>query len=98
MSTSPTPTTRSTRRPAVRLAAVTLGMLSVITGGVSIASATDSSNSAASTLEVDIAEDGTRFIIDDAPVFDDGFPAYGNAFVTQGYIYPAGTLTDSNGV
>ena len=50
------------------------------------------------TLEVDIAEDGTRFVIDEAPVFDDGFPAYGNPFVTQGYIYPAGTLTDSNGV
>ena len=24
--------------------------------------------------------------------------AHGNAFITQGYIYPAGTLTDSNGV
>ena len=50
------------------------------------------------TIEVDIAEDGTRFVIDEAPVFDDGFPAHGNAFITQGYIYPAGTLTDSNGV
>ena len=50
------------------------------------------------TIEVDIAEDGTRFVFDEAPVFDDGFPAYGNPFVTQGYIYPAGTLTDSNGV
>ena len=25
-------------------------------------------------------------------------PAYGNAFVTQGYIYPAGTLDGTNGV
>lgn len=25
-------------------------------------------------------------------------PAYGNSFVTEGYIYPAGTLSDSNGV
>lgn len=49
-------------------------------------------------VEVDVAEDGTRFVIDEAPVFDDGFPAYGNSFVTQGYLYPAGTLTDSNGV
>jgi hypothetical protein len=97
MSTNPTATTRSTRRSALRTAAVTIGLLSVV-GGVSIASAADSSNSAANTLEVDVAEDGTRFVIDDAPVFDDGFPAYGNAFVTQGYIYPAGTLTDSNGV
>ena len=40
----------------------------------------------------DVAEDITRFVFAPAPVFDDGMPAYGNAFVTQGYIYPAGTL------
>ncbi|MEQ8403443.1 MAG: hypothetical protein RIB53_07510 [Roseitalea porphyridii] len=40
----------------------------------------------------DVAEDISRFVFAAAPVFDDGMPAYGNAFVTQGYIYPAGTL------
>ena len=40
----------------------------------------------------DVAEDLSRFAYDEAPVFDDGMPAYGNAFVTQGYVYPAGTL------
>ncbi len=40
----------------------------------------------------DVAEDITRFVHAEAPVFDDGLPAYGNPFVTQGYIYPAGTL------
>lgn len=40
----------------------------------------------------DVAEDLSRFVYSKAPVFDDGMPAYGNAFVTQGYIYPAGTL------
>lgn len=40
----------------------------------------------------DVAEDISRFVFSAAPVFDDGGPAYGNAFVTQGYIYPAGTL------
>ena len=25
-------------------------------------------------------------------------PAYGNPFVTQGYVYPAGTLSEGNGV
>ena len=50
------------------------------------------------TVEVDIAENGMKFVIDEAPVFDDGMPAYGNPFITQGYIYPAGTLNDSNGV
>lgn len=40
----------------------------------------------------DVAEDLSRFIYAGAPVFEDGMPAYGNAFMTQGYIYPAGTL------
>ncbi len=42
----------------------------------------------------DVAEDHTRFVFDEAPVFEDGMPAYGNAFITQGYIYPEGTLDD----
>lgn len=49
-------------------------------------------------LRFDVAEDGTRFVFDDAPLLANGFPAYGNSFVTQGYIYPAGTLNGSNGV
>lgn len=40
----------------------------------------------------DVAEDLSRFVFASAPIFDDGMPAYGNAFMTQGYIYPAGTL------
>ncbi len=40
----------------------------------------------------DVAEDITRFVFADKPVFDDGMPAYGNAFITQGYIYEDGTL------
>ena len=40
----------------------------------------------------DVAEDLSRFVFAKTPVFDDGMPAYGNPFVTQGYVYPAGTL------
>lgn len=40
----------------------------------------------------DVAKDISRFVFAAAPVFGDGGPAYGKAFVTQGYIYPAGTL------
>lgn len=47
---------------------------------------------------VDVAEDGTRFVFDEAPVLDNGYPAYGNSFVTQGYIYPVDTLDETNGV
>lgn len=44
-------------------------------------------------MTFDIAEDGTRFVFDEEHLFEDGLPAYGNVFTTQGYIYPAGTLT-----
>jgi hypothetical protein len=40
----------------------------------------------------DVAEDLTRFVHAPGPLHDDGLPAYGVPFVTQGYIYPAGTL------
>ncbi len=43
-------------------------------------------------MSFDVAEDLTRFVFASEPVFDDGMPAYGNAFVTQGYIYEDGTL------
>ena len=48
--------------------------------------------SAAPLMSFDVAEDHTRFAFAPAPVHDDGLPAYGNPFVTQGYIYEAGTL------
>jgi hypothetical protein len=50
------------------------------------------------TLRFDVAEDATRFVFAEQPVHDDGLPAYGNPFVTQGYIYPEGTLDGTNGV
>jgi hypothetical protein len=40
----------------------------------------------------EVAENGARFVFDEAPVDADGFPLYGNPFITQGFIYPAGTL------
>lgn len=43
---------------------------------------------------VEVAEDVTRLVFNDAPVLEDGLPAYGNAYITQGYIYPEGTLLE----
>lgn len=86
------------QRRAVRLGIAVLAAVAVVAGVASLASAASNDKGRTRTIEVDVAEDGTRFMIDEAPVFDDGFPAYGNAFVTQGYIYPEGTLTDNNGV
>jgi hypothetical protein len=48
-------------------------------------------------VNVEVVEIGSRFVPDETPVFDDdGFPAYGAEFVTQGYIYPAGTVEEGH--
>lgn len=62
------------------------------------AGAGSATSEGARTLTVDIAENGRRFFFDEAPVFPDGMPAAGNPFVTEGYVYPAGTLEDGDGV
>jgi len=100
MTTNTTATQRGwARRRSVRAAAGLLVLTAVAGGGVSLAVASDGDGGRRGrTVEVDIAEDGTRFVIDETPVFDDGFPAYGNSFLTQGYIYEAGTLSGSDGV
>ncbi len=56
------------------------------------------SGSDTESFTVEVAENGTAFLFDDAPLLDDGMPAAGNSFVTQGYLYPEGTLDGSNGV
>jgi hypothetical protein len=53
---------------------------------------------ATETLELEVAEIAPRFVFDETPLDDDGLPAYGNEFVTQGYIYPAGTLDLEAGI
>lgn len=64
-----------------------------------VAASTANTDRADVTGGVDIAEDGTRFAFDtNGPLLDNGYPAYGNAFVTQGYLYPKGTLNDTDGV
>jgi hypothetical protein len=50
-------------------------------------------------VEFDVSEDMTRFIFDKDVVYDDGMPKDGSAFITRGYLYPAGTLKgDGDGV
>jgi hypothetical protein len=46
----------------------------------------------------DVAENMSRFTFDPSLADDDGLPKYGAAFITQGYIYPSGTLNEGNGV
>jgi hypothetical protein len=49
------------------------------------------------TLEVEVAETGSRFFPDSNMADADGWPTRGAWFVTEGYIYEAGTLTCADG-
>lgn len=70
--------------------------LTLIIGVTAILAQSDADQT--DVLRFDIAEDHTRFSFDQDIAYDDGMPAYGASFITQGYIYPAGTLDGSNGV
>jgi len=48
-------------------------------------------------LAFDVSADMSRFAFAKEPVCDDGFPAYGNPFVTSGYLYPSGFLDEHPG-
>ena len=88
--------TPGNRRRAIRLAVAALVAIVAVFGfaGAAVAYSTQRTR----TFTVEVAENGTVFIFDDAPVFDDGYPAAGNGFVTQGYLYPEGTLDGTDGV
>jgi hypothetical protein len=58
----------------------------------------EAAKSSTEVLRFDVAEDPTRFVFAPTPVDADGLPAYGNYFITQGYLYPEGTLNGSEGV
>lgn len=86
-----------------RKLSLTLIALVVIAGlaaaaGVMAGRDRDGQNDQVEMLEIEIAEDVTQVVFDEAPVYDDGWPAHGNPFITMGYIYPKGTLTGANGV
>ena len=51
----------------------------------------------AETLKFDAAN-GTHFSFDETPADSDGLPAYGTEYITEGYLYPSGTLNGTNGV
>jgi hypothetical protein len=70
----------------------------LIVMGISAALVAAQSADDTAVMAFEVAEDGTRFIFDDLNLFEDGMPGYGSAFVTQGYIYPVGTLNGTNGV
>ena len=68
------------------IGAVVAGALAVAGCGVAYAASDDDADEPAEAFSFEVAENGTRFAFDEAPVFDDGMPGYGNPFVTEGYI------------
>src|SRR5215217_1066834 len=86
-----------------RLKTVTLSLLAALAivgalGGALAPAKGGAQEGAATKLAFDVAEDMSRFVFDADVAHEDGMPKHGSAFITQGYIYPAGTLTESNGV
>jgi hypothetical protein len=82
--------------------AVLVAVLAASTAAFAYAASADpaaeAARSSTAILRFDVAEDPTRFVFSPTPVHGDGAPAYGNYFITQGYLYPAGTLNGSDGV
>jgi hypothetical protein len=69
-----------------------------MTGAADADEAEEAEEAEEAVLEFDVSENATKFSFQQEPVLPDGLPAYGNPFITQGYIYPSGTLTATNGV
>lgn len=88
------------RRSSFRTALMSAALATLTAGLVviGIGSQTEAKQVDEYSLQFDVAEDGTRFIFDEAPVHEDGWPDGGNAFVTEGYIYDAGAIDDGAGV
>ncbi|MCB0193696.1 MAG: hypothetical protein KDJ65_17240 [Anaerolineae bacterium] len=79
-------------------------MLILTLGGAVVAFASTGENTSlveadTQLLKFDVAEDMSRFVFDESVTFEeDGMPAYGSSFITQGYIYEYGTIDDTSGV
>ena len=86
-------------KPNIKIVGL-IALLAVVVSGAAIAISVLGGTAAEANTEVikfEVAENATKFAFDEAPVHADGLPAYGNPFITQGYIYPEGTLNGSNG-
>ncbi len=86
------------RRALIAALVLLAGAGSIYTTSAGSSAATPAKKQRADVLRFDVAEDATRFSFAPSPVDGDGQPAYGNAFVTQGYLYPRGTLNGADGV
>jgi hypothetical protein len=86
------------RRPTRLVAAMLLAVLGLALPACGTATGAEPRPPTTRTVTFEAAEDPGRFVFANQPVLPSGLPAYGNGFVTQGFLYPTGTLTGSNGV
>jgi hypothetical protein len=77
--------------------AMVLGLVILTACQPVIAQPLNQSSQDGEVMRFEVAEDGTRFVFSQERLFEDGMPQYGTPFVTQGYIYPEGTLSGTNG-
>lgn len=77
------------------LGAFALALLLIVSMGTAVA---QPESDDPSVLRFDIAEIASRYAFDESKADENGMPVYGTPFITQGYIYPEGTLNGSNGV
>lgn len=80
--------------------ALVVALLLSATGGIA---ATQASNAwrqpHREVMQVELAQDMTSFAFTKATTSDPAAaPAFGDPFIIEGYLYPAGTLTESNGI
>jgi hypothetical protein len=82
-----------------RLIALIIGALALIAALVPTVNAAyaERERGRVEVLEFDVAEDMGRFVFDTDVAFEDGMPKHGSSFITQGYIYPIGTITCADG-
>ena len=88
-----------TKTNSIKWVAVVVLLITVVFAGLALAAGDNSqTNASVETLKFDVSEDMNRFAFDQTKTFDDGLPAHGSSFVTEGYIYEYGTLNGSDGV
>src|SRR5262249_49743163 len=79
-------TQRSRKRWLAAVAALVAVVAAASAYGAWSGPEAEAAKSSTEVLRFDVAEDPTRFVFAPTPVDADGLPAYGNYFITQGYL------------
>lgn len=90
-------TNQRTGRPKAARPKIVLGAAVLIAAAVLGFASTVGAKESGNRITVDVAEDASKFFFEGDATIDEGelagFPAYGDGFITQGFIYAEGTLS-----